>query len=78
MIRDAKTKDAREILGIYAHYVENTAISFEYDVPEMAVMEERINEHGERMLFWSWRRRGISQDMPTAAASETGKPMIEP
>ena len=33
-IRTAKIEDARELLEIYAPYVENTAITFEYDVPE--------------------------------------------
>lgn len=58
MIREAKTEDAREILGIYAHYVENTAVSFEYDVPEMAVMEERISEHGEKHAFLVLEMKG--------------------
>lgn len=58
MIREAKTGDAREILGIYAHYVENTAISSEYDVPEMAVMEERISEHGEKYAFLVLEKEG--------------------
>lgn len=33
IIRDAKLEDAEQILKIYAYYVENTAITFEYDVP---------------------------------------------
>lgn len=33
LIRNAKLQDAEDILGIYAYYVENTAITFEYDVP---------------------------------------------
>ena len=32
-VRDAKIEDAQRILEIYAYYVENTAITFEYDVP---------------------------------------------
>ena len=32
-IRKARTEDAEAMLSIYAPYVENTAISFEYDVP---------------------------------------------
>mgnify|MGYP000034251808 CR=1 FL=1 len=31
MIRLATPKDAAEMLKIYAHYVVNTAISFEYE-----------------------------------------------
>lgn len=32
-IRTANACDAAAILAVYAHYVENTAISFEYEVP---------------------------------------------
>lgn len=32
-IRDAKIEDAKELLAIYAPYVLNTAITYEYDVP---------------------------------------------
>lgn len=32
-IRSATPDDAGAILDIYAYYVENTAISFEYGVP---------------------------------------------
>lgn len=32
-IRLAKPSDARSLLDIYAPYVENTAITFEYEVP---------------------------------------------
>ena len=41
-IRSATTADAASILGIYAHYVENTAISFEYDVPALDEFACRI------------------------------------
>ena len=33
IIRSAKPEDAAEIQRIYGYYVENTAISFEYDIP---------------------------------------------
>lgn len=41
-IRDAKTSDAKEILKIYAYYVEHTAITFEYDVPTLEDFQNRI------------------------------------
>lgn len=41
-IRVATIDDAKEILDIYAPYVENTAITFEYDVPSLEEFEERI------------------------------------
>lgn len=42
LIRTATTDDAEELLAIYAPYVRNTAISFEYRVPEPEEFRERI------------------------------------
>ena len=42
MIREAKPEDAKALLEIYAYYVENTAITFEYDVPSTDVFRDRI------------------------------------
>ena len=44
LIRNATKKDAKRLLEIYAYYVENTAISFEYDVPLLDEFRNRI-EH---------------------------------
>ena len=41
-IRSASVKDAEELLNIYAYYVENTAITFEYDVPTLEMFAKRI------------------------------------
>ena len=41
-IRSATLEDAERLLSIYAYYVENTAISFEYDVPSPEEFRERI------------------------------------
>ena len=41
-IRTATPNDAKEILDIYAYYVEKTAISFEYDVPSIEEFTNRI------------------------------------
>ncbi|MCF0228421.1 MAG: GNAT family N-acetyltransferase [Parasporobacterium sp.] len=41
-IRNAVPDDAEAILGIYAYYVENTAITFEYDVPSVPEFRHRI------------------------------------
>ncbi|MBR6683642.1 MAG: GNAT family N-acetyltransferase [Firmicutes bacterium] len=35
VIRSATVKDAEALLNIYAYYVKNTAITFEYDVPTL-------------------------------------------
>lgn len=43
-IRDATLEDAEKILAIYAYYVKNTAITFEYDVPLLQEFRNRM-EH---------------------------------
>ena len=43
-IRIAKPEDAGDILKIYAYYIENTAISFEYDVPTEAEFRKRVED----------------------------------
>lgn len=41
-IEKVNVSDARELLDIYAYYVKNTAISFEYEVPSLEEFENRI------------------------------------
>ncbi|MBQ8514258.1 MAG: N-acetyltransferase [Ruminococcus sp.] len=41
-IRPVSITDAEELLAIYAPYVENTAVTFEYDVPSAEEFTERI------------------------------------
>ena len=41
-IRTAAVEDAAEILEIYAPYVLDTAISFEYDVPTVEEFQKRM------------------------------------
>ena len=41
-VRTASPEDASEILNIYAPYVEKTAITFEYDVPDLNEFRQRI------------------------------------
>lgn len=41
-IRIAEVNDAEAILGIYAPYVTDTAITFEYEVPDLHEFTERI------------------------------------
>ena len=35
IIREARREDASRLLEIYAYYIENTAITFEYTVPSL-------------------------------------------
>lgn len=43
-IRLATVADAKELLGIYAPYVSNTAVSFEHEVPTVEEFAHRIEE----------------------------------
>ena len=56
IIRTVTEKDAYELLEIYRPYVENTAITFEYDVPTVEEFSDRI--------------RRISANYPYIAAVE--------
>lgn len=47
----AQEEDARALRGIYAPYVEKTAITFEYDVPDEAEFARRIKETKKRYPF---------------------------
>ena len=42
IIRDATKEDSSAILAIYAPYVKNTAISFEYEVPSEETFQKRV------------------------------------
>ncbi len=41
-IRSAKPADAERLLEIYTDYIENTAVTYEYDVPSVESFRERI------------------------------------
>ena len=41
-IRTAQISDAEELLAIYKPYIENTAITFEYNVPTVEEFANRI------------------------------------
>lgn len=58
-IEPVKIEDAKELLSIYAPYVQDTAISFEYEVPSLAEFEDRI--------------RNISSALPYIKAVEAGE-----
>ena len=51
MIRLAKPSDARQILEIYAPYIQNTSLTFEIDVPTEEDFAIRIEKYS---LEWPW------------------------
>ena len=59
VIRNVTEDDAKALLQIYSYYVENTAITFEYDVPGVEEFQNRI--------------RTITKRYPYLALEEDGK-----
>ncbi len=59
MIRNAKLSDAERLLEIYAYYVENTAISFETEVPAPEEFRERIRRITARYPWLVIEQDGI-------------------
>lgn len=43
-IRMAKQDDAARLLDIYRPYVQQTAVSFEYQIPSLAIFQERLQK----------------------------------
>ena len=60
-IRPAKPEDAEKLLAIYAPYVEQTAITFEYEVPIVEEFRERIHN--------------TLKKYPYLVAEQTGEPV---
>lgn len=50
-IRPAVLSDCKDILDIYSHYVLQTAITFEYEVPDVSEMQQRMNTILERYPY---------------------------
>lgn len=50
-IRAAVIGDAPEVLDIYGYYVENTAITYEYDIPSLTEFQERMRHTLEKYPY---------------------------
>jgi phosphinothricin acetyltransferase len=59
LIRSASPEDAGRILEIYSHYVEKTAVSFEYDVPSVEEFRARIVKTLERYPYLVLEENGV-------------------
>ena len=57
-ITAAAVEDAEALLSIYAPYVTDTAVSFEYEVPSLADFRDRIKETLRRYPFFKAVRDG--------------------
>lgn len=58
MIRVATPADVPEILNIYAPYIRETTITFEYDVPEITEFAARFDRITGRYPWLVWEERG--------------------
>lgn len=58
-IRLAKPSDARSLLDIYAPYVENIAITFEYEVPTIEDFAIRIEKTLEKCPYLVAEEDGV-------------------
>ena len=68
MIRRATKEDAERLLEIYAYYVKNTAISFEYDVPSLEEFRNRISGTLMKYPYLVLEEDGIIQGYAYAGA----------
>ena len=41
IIRDAVTEDIEQLINIYAYYVRNTAVTFDYEIPSYPQLPSR-------------------------------------
>ena len=57
-IRVATVEDAKSLLDIYAPYVENTAISFEYTVPTVEEFTARVQNITAQYPYLVWEEEG--------------------
>ena len=60
-IRSAVPEDAARLREIYAHYVENTAVSFEYEVPSPDEFRGRIENTLKRYPYLVLEEDGVIQ-----------------
>lgn len=75
-IRTAQINDAEELLAIYKPYIENTAITFEYDVPSIEEFANRIKTTLKRYPYIVAELNGKIVGMRMPEFSKAEKRMI--
>lgn len=68
LIRDAAPGDAGRLLEIYAHYVKNTAITFECRVPSLPEFQDRVRNTLKRYPYLVIEQDGVIQGYAYAGA----------
>ena len=74
-IRPARLEDAPALQQIYAHYVEQTAYSFEYQPPTPQEFQARIAATLQAYPYLVAEVEGTPLAMPMRAGCGPGKPM---
>ena len=59
VIRSVSLNDAEALLNIYAYYVKNTAITFEYDVPTLEEFQKRITNTLKKYPYLVIEKEGM-------------------
>lgn len=59
MIRDVRPEDAAALAQIYAYYVEETAVSFEYEAPSAEEFRERIRKISKNYPYLVCEKDGV-------------------
>ena len=67
-VRSAEVRDAKRLLEIYAYYVENTAVSFEWAVPTLEEFQNRIENTIKKYPYFVIEENGIIQGYAYAGA----------
>ena len=57
-IRTATVEDAEKLLELYAYYIKNTAVTFEYEVPSVEEFRERISHILEHYPYFVAENKG--------------------
>ncbi len=70
-IRTANVDDAERLLEIYSYYVDNTAITFEYDVPSIEEFQCRIRNILEKYPYLCILQNGVIQGYAYAGPFHT-------
>ena len=78
LIRSASPDDAERLLEIYSYYVEKTAISFEYDVPDTEEFRSRITGTLEKYPYLVLEDEGIIKGYAYAGVFRTGQHTTAP
>jgi phosphinothricin acetyltransferase len=58
IIREAKLEDVKDLVDIYAYYVKDTAITFEYEVPSLEEFSERMRHINEKYPYFVIEENG--------------------